>query len=428
MSQLGIGGLDLSGTKAIQEFGPGVGIAGGNCGGVTRAVQAAVGIAGDLHGRPGRAALGIAGNAGYVADSASRQAIRRVAQADVPAVFVLSWIYGVTTGRQGPMRWRQSLLRDENGQPARIDGQRVWLPNFELIYGVKHRRLPVFMDSCFVQVYLKGSMPLRDRTLEKTIRAAEIIEPDMLFNHDEPDPARCQRNFVVLRDRFGDKVIPVLQVPAHWQVGLSIRANAKAMVKSAEWNFYEKLIGPGGIIALGGLNGFTALPREHRAELAWWVCDYTGFERPIWLLGQASFVVLNGLGRFLISRGPLKGQRLLKLVYSDGATWLLDATLNRMVVLHDHPNGQLLHMLHLRDNTRHFFSTEDCMAANLRAQIAAYRGDIKFPLSEANLPREDDPAAFAQLRLDLFGEQFADRRGFVKGGEWLVGRVDGGAE
>jgi hypothetical protein len=412
--QVGIGGLDLSGTKAVQEIvgRAAVGIAGVNRNNVIEAAHAAVDIA---------------GNACYTRNSGFRQAVQRIAMPNAPAVYALSWVYAVTTGVQEPMRWRRSSVRGPDGRPLRGDDGRVLTrPNFELIYGPGHRQLPVVMDSCFAQTHIQRTMPLHRRTLENTIRAAEIIQPDMLFNHDEPnDPPACRRNFSALRGRFGDRVIPIVQVPAYWQSGLSIRANARAIVKSDEWRFYESLAGPAGIIALGGLVQFSPLPRSKRGEFAWWVCHYTGFERFIWLLGQASNVVLNSLGQYIVPAGPFKGDRLLRLVYSDSSGWILEATLDRFSVVHDHPGGQLLHTIQLRENTRHFFQISDCMAAILRSWIAAYRGDIVFPVSAANLPDERDPDSIAQLRFDMFGGDLPDVASpklFVRdeGSPWLV--------
>jgi hypothetical protein len=65
------------------------------------------------------------------------------------------------------------------------------------------------------------------------------------------------------------------------------------------------------------------------------------------------------------------------------------------------------------------------MAAILRSWIAAYRGDIVFPVSSANLPDEGDPDSIAQLRLDMFGNDLLDATSpklFVRaeGSPWLV--------
>ncbi len=368
---VGIGGLDLSGTNAIRQV-------------------------------------------------ASRGGIIPNGQHDPPLVFVLSWIYAVTTGSRGAMRWRQSFMRNKTGEVIKDNrGQRMMQPGFARVYGRQYRQLPVVLDSCFVQAHIQKTMPLRHRSLNNTIRAAEIIQPDLLFNHDEPDPIVSRQNFTILRDRFGDQVIPIVQVPAYWHNNLSIQTNARQIVTSAEWRFYEYLIGPTGIIALGGLLTMPALVRDLRGELAWWICYYTGFERFLWLLGQASYSVFNALGRRIIPAGPFKGDRLLSLCHTDGTSWLLDATLARFCVVHDHPDGQLLHRIQLRDNTKHFFNRFDCMAANLRAQLAGYRGDIKFPVSNANLPDETDPAAITQLKMDLFDPATTPKT-LVKSGDWLV--------
>lgn len=413
----GIGGLDLSGTKAIRKIQLPTNS--------SHSPHAAFGIAGDLHGKPGRVIRTMLD--GEDQDSACRQALHRVVKPDVPAVYVVSWNYAVTTGRQEPMRWRQSVVRDEHQRAVRNEnGKILTLPNFELIYGRDHRQLPVVMDTAFVQTHIQKTLSPQVRTLENTIRAAEIIQPDMMFNHDEPDPAACRRNFTVLRDRFDNKVIPVIQVPAHWENALSIRANAKAMVESEEWRLYESMIGPEGIIALGGLIGFSPLPRNKRGELAWWLCYYTGFERFIWLLGQGAYIVINSVGSYVIPSGPFQGERLLRLCYLDGTQWLLDATLDRFNVLHDHPDGQLLHMIQLREGTRHFFTKADCMSANLRSTFAAFSGEIRFPLSPANLPDPRDPDAIAQLRMDFEAHSLLRGKHVARDGSvWLVrGEVD----
>jgi hypothetical protein len=102
----GIGGLDLSGSKAVRDITANLGIAGGNYKNVIQAAHAAGDIAGD------------------VADSATRQAVQRIADPKTPAVFVLSWLYGVTTGSRGRCTGARDFCGTLKASPPWLRGSR----------------------------------------------------------------------------------------------------------------------------------------------------------------------------------------------------------------------------------------------------------------------------------------------------------------
>jgi hypothetical protein len=123
-----------------------------------------------------------------------------------------------------------------------------------------------------------------------------------------------------------------------------------------------------GQVMIGGMVGGPC-PRMARHVFAAALCAlFPGVH--FWLLGQANFAVVNGLGML----------GLLERVWSDGTWWIKDATAERMAVVED----GLITMLSLESNHRvqSFFTLIEMMAANLRSLLAAYQGLWAWPPPE----------------------------------------------
>jgi hypothetical protein len=89
-----------------------------------------------------------------------------------------------------------------------------------------------------------------------------------------------------------------------------------------------------------------------------------------WLLGQANFAVVNGLGML----------GLLDRVWSDGSWWILDSTAERFAIVED---GLItMHSLESDYRKQSFFTLVEMMAANLRSLLAAYQGLWAWPPPE----------------------------------------------
>jgi hypothetical protein len=151
-------------------------------------------------------------------------------------------------------------------------------------------------------------------------------------------------------------------------------ANALKMADDPDFRYMVDTFGQ---VMIGGMVGGPC-PRMARHVFAAALCAlFPGVH--FWLLGQANFAVVNGLG--------LLG--LLDRVWSDGSWYIRDATAERMAIVE---NG-LITMLSLESPPRRrgerrmkrresFFTLIEMMAANLRSLLAAYRGLWAWPPPE----------------------------------------------
>ena len=147
----------------------------------------------------------------------------------------------------------------------------------------------------------------------------------------------------------------------HWVV-LAV-ANARAVANDPVFRFFAERYGR---VMIGGMvNG--PCPRMVRhiyiGELLRHFPDLH-----IWGLGQASNVVVNGLG----SIGALDR------TWVDGSWWIKDAVAERFAVV----DRGLITMLNLGNGNHDiesFFTLPEMMAANLRSLLAAYEGLIEWP-------------------------------------------------
>jgi hypothetical protein len=140
------------------------------------------------------------------------------------------------------------------------------------------------------------------------------------------------------------------------------------------------------IVAIGGLVRGPC-PREFRhlylAELVRAFPD-THF----WALGQASAMVINGLGQL----------GLLDRVSTDGSWWIHHARTEQFAVVQD---GLLKSLRLTYTGASSFFTLPELMVANLRSLLSAYTGLWTFP-APADVPTDlRDPDVRLELRRRL---------------------------
>ncbi len=115
-----------------------------------------------------------------------------------------------------------------------------------------------------------------------------------------------------------------------------------------------------------------------------------------WALGQASAMVVNGLGQL----------GLLDRVSTDSSWWIHHARTEQLAVVQD---GLLKSVRLTHTGAQSFFTLPELMAANLRSLLAAYDGLWTF-LAPAQVPtdlRDEDVRLelrrrLAAVQLDLF--------------------------
>ncbi len=148
-------------------------------------------------------------------------------------------------------------------------------------------------------------------------------------------------------------------------------ANALTMAADPDFRWMANTFGK---VMIGGLVGCKC-NRMARHLFTAVLCELFP-DTQFWLLGQANFAVINGLGML----------DLLDRVWTDGTWWIKDATAERFAYV----ESGLITMLSLESNKRGedgkrdvwrqtFFTLTEMMAANLRSLLAAYEGLWTWP-------------------------------------------------
>ncbi|MBE2198095.1 MAG: hypothetical protein IAE79_05755 [Anaerolinea sp.] len=290
-----------------------------------------------------------------------------------------------------------------------------WRNGREAVFGAPHRALPLFIDSAGYRRELTRTAPQWALLFDRYLEAVELIDPDGYAAWDYPqDRARSLAALQQLTSIFpGDgRLWPVFSIRWTWDdrahldfghlpgwagrnlaalvpmtrtqqtVNEKIRerwvrqAIANALVMGADPNF-RAMVDAHGKVMIGGMVR-SRCPRMARHVFAAVLAElYPGCQ--FWLLGQANFAVINGLGMM----------GLLDRIWTDGTWWLQDAVAERMAYVE---NGMIT-MLSMQSEKRGadgkrevwrqtFFTLVEMMAANLRSLLSAYAGLWSWPPPE----------------------------------------------
>lgn len=315
---------------------------------------------------------------------------------------------------------------DAGGHVLRPGGEIGWRRGRERVFGRDSRALPVYLDSCGYRREITGTAPRWTRDFETYPAAIELIEPDGYAWYDFPgdrertlehgrrlmalfpDDVHNGRQWPVfsIRWTWDDRVcLAAARLPGWRSAGLASLipltrtqrpfrrdtrerwarlAIANALITAADPDF-RWMVNTFGRVMLGGMVG-SKCPRMARHLYLATLCHlFPGIL--FWGLGQASAVVVNGLGTL----------GLLDRVWLDGTWWLLDATADRFAVV----EGGLITMLSLEGRARSFFTLVEAMAANLRSLLAAYAGLWAWPPPEPLPVDLMDPEQAAEMKRRL---------------------------
>lgn len=371
-----------------------VGVAGPNTWNVIANVQAAVGIAGNLS-RQARtqihAAQTTSAGSTYLGDRAAMAAIRR-------GMWFSDWTYLVCSTRSrmpgaARVRWREGR---------------------DVVFNRQTRQMPVGIDCGSYRRLLgnSGTLPTWTHEFERYQEAIALIDPDVYAAWDDPrDRAVSLRDLRTLMRVFphdvdNGRMWPVFSVRWTWNDHAIARFNrlpgwasrdlstlipmnrtqrqysavqlatwaraaiANALVLAGDPDF-RWMVERFGRIMLGGMvDG--PVHRVARHVFVATLCRLFP-DTHVWLLGQANFATVNGLG----------AMGLLDRVWVDGSWYLQDARCARFAYVEQ----GLITMLNLgagkqADGTpliQPFFTLQEMMAANLRSLLAAYEGLWAWP-------------------------------------------------
>lgn len=292
-----------------------------------------------------------------------------------------------------------------------------WRRDREFVFGRQYRDLPFFIDSCGYRREITGTAPRWAHDFDTYLAAIELLDPDGYaawdFPGDRPRTLDYTHRLIATfpDDVHNGRLWPVFSIRWAWceQVHLDYarlpgwasrnmaslipltrtqkqineetrerwarQAIANALKLAVDQDFLW-MVNTFGQVMLGGMVSGPC-PRMARHLFAATLCHLFP-DVKFWLLGQANFATINGLGRM----------GLLDQVYTDGTWWIKDATAERMAIVED----GLITMLSLETNQKErrkhgkrrqfFFTLVEMMAANLRSLLAAYEGLWQWPPPE----------------------------------------------
>ena len=347
---------------------------------MSRAIPASVGIAG-VNTRPLHAAtLGIAGNWG----STLRPHLEQITIQPPSAA-------GTRLGdRAARTCWAYACyLLDYTyvSCPDRATRSFRYRPGFAKLCAPESRTLPVYLDSAAYRE-AAGTAPSWS-SYTRYCQAIELIRPDGAMARDVLGNQEASREGYdrLCSDGYGDVVIPVWQARPAWDPSRDAAGNGRLATRDPTLRAYVERAP---VVAVGGLVQGPC-PREARhlylAELVRAFPD-THF----WALGQASAMVVNGLGQL----------GLLDRVSTDGSWWIHHARTEQFAVVQ---NGLLKSVRLTHTGASSFFTLLELMAANLRSLLSAYAGLWTFP-APADVPSDvRDPDVRLELRRRLVPAQ-----------------------
>lgn len=396
---VGVAGLDRNGFAEVSAAG--VGIAGVNTSKIVGASRQALGHidASALHGRD--QTLGaLVQDSNRLGDRAAQNAWRR-------GVWFADFTY-ITTPYH---------VATDNGGYVQGDGI-GWRNGREWTFGRAHRALPLFIDSCGYRRELTGTAPQWAMDPDVYPQAIELIDPDGYAAWDYPQDR--QRSLDALHELMGifpgdvgnGRLWPVFSIRWTWDAKAHLsfahlpgwngrdlaaqipqtrtqrkfkratlerwarQAIANALVIAADPDF-RWMADTFGQVMIGGMVG-CAMNRQARHLFAAALTQLFPSVR-FWLLGQANFATVNGLGML----------GLLDQVWTDGTWWLKDATAERfayvedgLITMHSFESSRLGADGKREVYRQTFFTLVEMMAANLRSLLAAYEGLWSWPPPE----------------------------------------------
>lgn len=298
----------------------------------------------------------------------------------------------------------------DNGGYVPGDGIR-WRDGRSDIFCRENRTIPFLIDSAGYRRELTGTAPqwARDEAIYPSV--IELLDPDGYAAWDYPqDRGRTLTALHDLMRIFPDDVTNgrmwpvfsirwVLEEKAHlgftklpgWssrplanlipqnrtqrqfkddtREGWARQAIANALVMAADPDF-RWMCDTFGKVMIGGMVKCSVNRAARHLIAAVLATLFPGVQ--FWMLGQANFAVINGLGMM----------ELLERIWTDGSWWIQDATAERFAVV----ENSLITMMELsvgrKFERQSFFTTVEMMAANLRSLLAAYQGLWSWPPPE----------------------------------------------
>jgi hypothetical protein len=277
-----------------------------------------------------------------------------------------------------------------------------WRAGREAVFGRAARSIPLVFDSGSYRIYLTGTAPAWMTRLERYIQAILLADPDGYMSQDDPRSLEATlANYAALETALpGDpRHIPVWSCRWLWTetpglalnelpgwAGFSLasliphngtqrrfkdstleRAARLAVANAvlvARHPAFCAWVERHPLIAIGGLVGGPVNRLVRHLYAAVLCALHPGLR--LWLLGQASYAVVNGLGTL----------GLLDQVSSDGSWWIRDSLCHKVAYLRD----GLITTVDLGGPGREsLLTTPERMACLLRSLFAAYAGEVVWP-------------------------------------------------
>ena len=279
-----------------------------------------------------------------------------------------------------------------------------WREGREHVFARPYRQLPFFIDSCGFRRVITGTAPKWAMPFEVYPMAIENLDPDGYASWDDPNDIGVSMKYLgeLMRLFPGDsRLWPVFSIRWTWddsahmnstpgwagsnlahlipmtrtqrQFKDETRANWARLaianaILTAQHPDFRWMVDTFGKVMIGGMVQ-SQCPRSARHLYAA-TLSHLFPDCHFWLLGQANFACVNGLGRL----------GLLEKIWTDGTWWIKDATAERFAIVED---GLItMHSFESDYRQQTFFTLIEMMAANLRSLLAAYEGLWIWPPPE----------------------------------------------
>jgi hypothetical protein len=271
--------------------------------------------------------------------------------------------------------------------PDRASRSLRYRSGFASLCAPETRPLPVYLDSAAYREAARTAPAWSSYT--RYCQAIELIRPDGAMARDvlgNQDASRAGYERLC-RDGYGDVVIPVWQARPAWDPSRDAASNGRLASQDPTLHAYADRAP---VVAIGGLVHGPCPRAARHLYLAELVRAFP--DTHFWALGQASAMVVNGLGQL----------GLLDHVSTDGSWWIHHARTEQFAVVQD---GLLKSLRLTHTGASSFFTLLELMAANLRSLLSAYAGLWTFP-APARVPTDlRDPDIRFELRRRLMPVQ-----------------------